>query len=976
MDKPTRSGAPPPLRLRFDAFELDEANARLTREGQALPVPPKAFAVLCTLAREPGRLVTKHALLDAVWGHQHVSESVLKTLISELRSVLADDARRPRFIETASRRGYRFIATSRPATAAEAQASAIPSGTPRTSAAPALIGRGAALERLGAAWADALAGHRRIVWITGEAGIGKTTLIENFRAGLGAAVVAQGQCVGEFGSGEPYLPVLEALGAMCRTDPSLVALMRRVAPTWLAQLPWLSTDAEREALQRTLVGASQDRMLREFGELLDRYTEQRPLLLITEDLHWGDHATIRLIDHIARRRSLARLMWLASFRIAEVVVEDHPLKALRHELRLHRLCEEIMLEPFSELELGQYLTARLPNAAFPESVVRALHSRTDGLPLFVVNVLDDADLGQALESSEAGAEELAARWKVPESLAGIIEGQIARLSPEHRLVLEAASVCGVEFRLSTIATLIDREAEAVRACCDDLVRGQHWLGAPGVEHLPDGSLDARYGFRHALYQHVVYQGIGALARAQLHRKVAHQMEARVGVVVTPAELASHYERGADPATAVRHYAAAAAGALRQLAPSETLHLSRHALALLARCPEGTSRDQLELALLRPRAIALQQLTGAAAPETAATYERILALADLLPEKTAHGLELGLGWVYFVRGEYDKAHALGTRIDTDALAAGDGARHVAACNLLGATVLYQGELASSKQWFEEGLRTCGELAQRFEQSPLIVDLETVMRARFSHALSHLGLAGQAMREVEASLARSASLGQPVSRGVALLFGALLYLRLERPEQTLGLADALIKLAADHALIELQGPALCLRGCAVARCGEPDAGLALIEQGAEHYIGRGNLGSGSPALLGFAAEALAIAGRWSAAQTQLDRALAISAHTGERVFVPDLLLLSARVALGRGERELAQGLAQAALREAGRQQAAWLELAARVELCELGAPAAEDLQALRDAIERLPEVRDTPLASRARGLARTFDEPSAR
>ena len=98
------------LRVRFDRFELDEANARLLRDGKAVALAPTPFAVLCALVRQPGSLLTKNALLDEVWGHQFVSESVLKTVISELRTVLDDDARQPRFIETVSRRGYRFIA--------------------------------------------------------------------------------------------------------------------------------------------------------------------------------------------------------------------------------------------------------------------------------------------------------------------------------------------------------------------------------------------------------------------------------------------------------------------------------------------------------------------------------------------------------------------------------------------------------------------------------------------------------------------------------------------------------------------------------------------------------------------------------------------------------------------------------------------------------------------------------------------------
>ncbi|MGZ9006117.1 MAG: winged helix-turn-helix domain-containing protein [Burkholderiales bacterium] len=97
-------------RLRFDDFELDEAEARLKCGGQPLALAPKPFAVLCALARTPQLLVTKNALLDAVWGHRFVTESVLKSAISEVRAALGDDPKQPRYIETVSRRGYRFIA--------------------------------------------------------------------------------------------------------------------------------------------------------------------------------------------------------------------------------------------------------------------------------------------------------------------------------------------------------------------------------------------------------------------------------------------------------------------------------------------------------------------------------------------------------------------------------------------------------------------------------------------------------------------------------------------------------------------------------------------------------------------------------------------------------------------------------------------------------------------------------------------------
>ena len=160
---------------------------------------------------------------------------------------------------------------------------------------------------------------------------------------------ARGQCVEHYGTGEPYLPVLEALAELSPRRCFVAQLLRTVAPTWLLQLPWLSTAEERDALRRELAGVRPDRMLREMGELLDRYTEQRPLLLVTEDLHWSDRATIQLIDHVARRRGRGGLMWLASFRAGRGGRQRTILSiALRHELRLHRLCEEIVLDPFSE----------------------------------------------------------------------------------------------------------------------------------------------------------------------------------------------------------------------------------------------------------------------------------------------------------------------------------------------------------------------------------------------------------------------------------------------------------------------------------------------------------------------------------------------------------------------------------------------------------------------------------------------------
>src|SRR5262249_51521955 len=140
---PPQMGGSEPLRVRFDAFELDEANAMLARDRQPVALPPKAFAVLCALARQPGQLVVKNALLDGVGAHRPVSESALKTTISERRAALADDAKQPRYIETVSRRGYRFIGLGG-APGAEAPIAMPISPAP---AASPIVGRKAAMQR-------------------------------------------------------------------------------------------------------------------------------------------------------------------------------------------------------------------------------------------------------------------------------------------------------------------------------------------------------------------------------------------------------------------------------------------------------------------------------------------------------------------------------------------------------------------------------------------------------------------------------------------------------------------------------------------------------------------------------------------------------------------------------------------------------------------------------------------------------------
>jgi DNA-binding winged helix-turn-helix (wHTH) protein len=508
-----------PVQARFGRFELDEANGCLLRDGTVVAVAPTPFAVLCALVRQPGALLSKHTLLDDVWGRQFVSEAVLKTAVSELRMLLDDDARQPRFIETVSRRGYRFIAPA-PRSVPMPQASTARIAAPH---APSLIGRSHALARMRRAWDAARDGRCALVWVAGETGIGKSSLIERFIAGLGDVACVRGQCVEHDGSGEPYLPVLEALAELCRIDTAAPALLRAVAPSWLLQLPWLSSAPERDALLRELGDTRLDRMLREIGEVFDRYTEHRPLLLVTEDLHWSDRATIQLIDYVARRRNSGRLLWLASFRPADLVAADHPLNRVRRELHLHGLCEEIALDPFSETEVADYVSQRSPSLASDDAFSRALHERTDGVPLFVSSIMRQVMARSASGCDDVGAAAQLANAAVPDNLISIIDHYIAKLGAEQRMLLSAAAVCGREFRASTVADALERDGAWVGETCEELARAQLWLRSRRT-HQGSDTPEYPFSFRNALFRQVLYERTPPSARAHLHRKVGAALE--------------------------------------------------------------------------------------------------------------------------------------------------------------------------------------------------------------------------------------------------------------------------------------------------------------------------------------------------------------------------------------------------------------------------------------------------------------------
>ncbi|WP_347907197.1 AAA family ATPase [Pseudomonas grandcourensis] len=951
---------PNPVQLCFVEFELDEANACLLRNGEAVPLAPTPFTLLCALARQPGSLVTKDALLDVVWGHRFVSDSVLKTAISDLRKVLGDDPKQPRYIETVSRRGYRFIAAPSPAPSMPPAPATVPATGAHPS--PPFIGRTDEISRLQRAWERADGGQRAVVWLAGEPGIGKTTLIENFLASLGGITCARGHCVEHYGTGEPYLPVLEALADLCRSDPTLPALLRAVAPTWLLQLPWLSTTAERDALRRELAGVGPDRMLREMGELLDRYTEQRPLLLVTEDLHWSDRATVQLINYVARRRGHTRLMWLSSFRLAEVVALDHPLSSLRHELRLQRLCEEVVLDPFSETEVADYVALSSASLARDEAFVRALHERTDGVPLFVSSVISEV---MDPTDDDATIEARLADLAVPENLAAIIDHYIAKLGPEQRALLSVAAVCGAEFRIETVSLALERDLASVAHTCEELIREQVWLIRSRATEVEE-TAEQPYSFRHALFRQVLYDRTPRSLRTHLHRQVgaALERERTVGVPVAASELAMHFDRARQPMIALRYYAEAAEAALLHFSPELSYGLTERALVLLMQAPEGMERDALEITLATLQGVSAFHTFGVGS-EAKNAFERAYMLLADLPEHPMRGRLLhGFGYLLGLRGDYALALEVAEHAEALSCDTNDPALMLVACIVQGEVHHLQGRTQTTRRWLERALAIAEPLDIGTNEI-FAVDPQVMLHGMLAIELLRSGLVEQARVHLQQARVRAQALRQPMTWLVAAWQEVLIEVRMGNHVRVAALADDMQTLVDEHSLALGRTACRWWRGWADARSGSPSDGYRRIREAYEEHTGLG-MRSGASEVLGYAAEALLLAGDCNCAQVELQEALRVGEELGERVYLPQLLLLEAAIARAQGRPDAGSVAVRRAVEEARAQEAPWLELLALVELCEHHDAMAEDHQALATLVDQLPETDGTELVKRARSL----------
>jgi predicted ATPase len=851
---------------------------------------------------------------------------------------------------------------------------------------PATVGRRQERAALWAGFEEAAAGHGLLVCVTGEPGLGKTTLVEDFLEELAAGGrlcgVGRGRCSERLAGAEAYLPFLEALDNLLQGDggASAAQTLKLLAPTWYVQLaPPAAADPSPTGGRAEAEGASQERRKRELGVFLRELSRQRPLVLFLDDIHWADPSSTDLLAYLGSKCAELPLLLVLTYRPSDLLRSQHPFGPVKLDLQGRGVCREIALPYLSHDDIDRYLALAFDGHQFPEEFVGILHTRTEGHPLFMVDLLRYLrDRGVIVQDRGAWALARAApdlQRELPESIRGMIERKVDQLSPADRQLLMAASVQGPEFDSAVVARVLGREAADVEERLA-VLEGVHVLVRRVREQVfPDGTLTLRYGFVHGLYQNALYAALQPTRKAAWSAAAAKALldyygEKSAGLA---AELAVLFEAARAPERAADHYLAAAENAARLFAHHEAVALARRGLALLQTLPDTPARARRELPLQMTLGTQLQITQGYAAPEAERTYARARVLCDQVPEALPLFPVLwGLWLFYKVRSELGTARELAERLFSLAQAARDPAELLQVRQALAVTSLCLGDPAATRDHMEQGIALYDPKRHQGHTFRYGLDPGAACRAFGAVALWLLGYPDQARRHSREAVALGGKLGQPSALALALHFAAMLRQYRREVTAVLWTAEATTAIATEHGLSFWRACGQVMRGWALAGQGERANGIAQLREGLTAWKAAGSE-TYRTYFLALLAEALGQDGQIEEGLGVLAEALAQMHGTGEGFHGAELHRLQGEFLLRREAAEVTGREAEAcfrrALTTARQQQAKSLELRAAMSLTRLyqkqGRPA-EARPMLAECYDWFTEGFDTPDLQEAKAL----------
>ena len=889
--------------FRVDRCTVDTTAFELRRDEEIVAVQPQVFDLLILLLENRHRVVTKDEIFERIWKNRIVSDAALSSRIKTLRKALGDDGTEQGCIRTIHRRGFRLVATVEEIGALSV--SQLPGSASESIPVPVVpdfVGREQELALLRALLDRSCSGRRQIVFVTGEAGIGKSALVSTFLSSPIAqarASIAHAQCIELYGTSEPYLPIFEAmqrLGAEIGID-KLAIYLKSFAPTWLAQMPWLGDGTPPAA---DIAGATPQRMLRELAQALEAMSAARPIILWLEDLHWSDRSTLDAISFLARRSESARLLLIGSYRPADAHARRHPVQSAKEAIALHGVCTELALGFLGQDDVAVYLERRFAlQPAEQSELTQFIYGRTDGNPLFVVALADDLVRSDALRRDGG--------WRltgpvsqiglgIPDTVQILIGQQIENLAAEERRVLEIAAVSGAEFSAAGIAAGLGLELEAVEEICDRLVRRQLFIASRGSHAWPDGTVANRYAFVHAIYQDGLGSRVSEARRVEWQGKIGVREEQAYGANVRDiaAQLAVRFEAARQYDRGVKYFELAARNALAGNAYIEADRLYGKAIDML---PLAQLDDpaKVELRMLLPRSVAVIATQGYKTDEIEKIHRRALMLARDCSDQPAVVRVLHSSWTTSVaQGELNRARSIALEISDHAELTSDRTALLQAHAKLGQTSFHLGEFAMARAYFEKALAISPDMAD--EERPRVAGY-------LAWTLWYLGFPDAASRMGEEMMEMARGLKGHYGLVFALGFASWIHSFRGELAEAEAAVDEQFELSSEYGLPFWITWSSCLKGLIRGKRGDYEAGLARMQKSVIGYRATGAV-IGLVHFLTEWAETLLAAGDYTQGLATIEEARAICARTGNRYHAADVHRVQGELLIGANRAEEGQ------------------------------------------------------------------------
>ncbi|MGH2532664.1 MAG: ATP-binding protein [Thermomicrobiales bacterium] len=621
-------------------------------------------------------------------------------------------------------------------------------------AGPPLVGRAPERARLTTLWRTAEGGRAQLALVTGEPGIGKTRLVEEFRSWCAhrGAVTANARSYSAEGA-LAYGPVVEWLRSeaikprLDRLDRARLSELARLLPELLAEVPGLAHPEplpERDQRQR-LFDALARAILATGG----------PLLLIADDLQWCDQKTLQFLHYLLRVESGAPLLVAATAR-REEIDHRHPLNDLLAGVQALDRLTEIPIGRLSRAETAA-LAERLTGRQFAEPGVDQLFRETEGNPLFVVESLR---AGWTSGRPERG-------WLSPK-VQTVIESRLAQLSDSARDLVGVAATIGREFTADVLAHASDGDA-------DTLVRGLDELWRRRI--VREQGTDA-YDFSHDKIREVAYLALSPARRRRNHLHVALALERLHPHDPGPlsGQMAAQFEQAGAVDQAVTSYVRAAEAAQHLHANGEAIRLWDRALDLLRTLPETPERQARELAVLSALPAPLGSVEGFASERLAEVYRRALDVARTLGVEPTPPLLRSLAVASLSHADFEAARRFGEQIHARGRRDADSVLVVEGEYVLGIAAFWSGEFEVARGHFESAVARYRPEHSRTHLVRYGFDPKVICLSRLGNTLWFLGRPAAACRARDAALALADEIGHPVSRAIALVFAAMLSLEM--------------------------------------------------------------------------------------------------------------------------------------------------------------------------------------------------------